>query len=87
MIIESATAPQAIGTYSQGVVYNDLVFTSGQIAIDPDTNELVSDVFEEQIEQVLKNIEQILIKAGSTKNKIINPLSVLIVVVSYAFTS
>ena len=70
-IIQSKKAPKAIGTYSQGIIYNNLIFTSGQIPIDPKTNKIVSDVFERQIVQALYNLEQVLIKGGSTKQKII----------------
>ena len=71
IIIESATAPQAIGTYSQGVVYNDLVFTSGQIAIDPMTNELVLGSIEKETIQVMNNIGAILNAADMTWNNVI----------------
>ena len=71
IIIQSRKAPKAIGTYSQGIICDNLIFTSGQIPIDPRTNEVVSDIFEKQVEQVLYNLEQILIEAGSSKDKII----------------
>lgn len=56
-------APEAIGPYSQAVSLGDLVFTSGQIAIDPKTGDLV-DGFEAQCRQVMTNLERVLESAG-----------------------
>ena len=53
-------APAAIGPYSQAVGFGDLLFTSGQIALDPATGEVVGSTIEEQTEQVMKNISAIL---------------------------
>lgn len=69
-IINSKFAPQAIGPYSQAIVYNNLIFCSGQIGIDPKTGNLVEGV-EKQTLQILKNIEAILKEAGSSKEKIL----------------
>ncbi|MDK1024046.1 MAG: Rid family detoxifying hydrolase [Gammaproteobacteria bacterium] len=54
--ITSNAAPAAIGTYSQAVQYNGLIFLSGQIPLNPDSMELVSDDFTDQIEQVFTNL-------------------------------
>ena len=70
-IINTKLAPVAIGTYSQGIVYENLIFTSGQIPINPNTNEVVSDKFNVQVDQVLYNLNQVLKAAGSNKNNII----------------
>ena len=59
-IIKTSSAPKAIGAYSQAVSYENLLFTSGQIPLSPDTGMLVSDDIKEQIMQVLDNIEGIL---------------------------
>ena len=56
-------APQAIGPYSQGIVAGNLVFTSGQIAIDPATGKLIEGDVEAQAHQVMKNLEAVLIAA------------------------
>ena len=64
-------APQAIGTYSQGVATDSLVFTSGQIGIDPKTGEIVSGGIEHQINQVLINICAILEVDDLSKNEIL----------------
>ena len=57
--INTTLAPEAIGTYSQAIATDNLVFISGQIPLDPATMELVNGV-ENQIKQVFKNIERIL---------------------------
>ena len=70
-IINTKFAPTAIGTYSQGIVYENLIFTSGQIPINPNTNKVVSNKFNIQVDQVLYNLNQVLKAAGSNKNNII----------------
>ena len=55
----------AIGHYSQGVVVNGLLFASGQIALSPETGELVGATIEEQAEQVMKNVGALLAAAGT----------------------
>ena len=62
---ERAPAPFQGAPYSQGIVFGDLVWVSGQIAIDPATHEVVEGGIEEQTEQVMKNISAILEEAGS----------------------
>ena len=63
--ISTEKAPAAIGPYSQGVVVNGLLFASGQIALSPETGELVGSTIEEQAEQVMKNIGALLTAAGT----------------------
>ena len=70
-IIQTASAPQAIGPYSQAVKTNGLVFASGQIPIDPTTGQFVAGGIEEQTEQVLKNLSAVLEAAGSGLNRVI----------------
>jgi 2-iminobutanoate/2-iminopropanoate deaminase len=64
--ITTANAPQAIGPYSQGVIANGLLFTAGQIAIDPQTGRLVDGGFAEQTQRVLINMSAVLEAAGAT---------------------
>ena len=64
-IRETANAPAAIGPYSQSVLYGDLLFTSGQIAILPETGELEQGSIEAQAEQVMKNLAAILAEYGA----------------------
>jgi 2-iminobutanoate/2-iminopropanoate deaminase len=71
---QSVTAPglpKALGPYSPGVILGDLVFVSGQGAVDPKTGKLAGDDVESQTEQVFKNIEAILKAAGSGLDKIV----------------
>ncbi len=63
--ISTEKAPAAIGPYSQGVVANGLLFASGQIALSPETGELVGSTIEEQAEQVMKNVGALLTAAGT----------------------
>ncbi|GMG86107.1 RidA family protein [Biformimicrobium ophioploci] len=58
-VIQTDKAPAAIGTYSQAVKVNNTVYLSGQIPLDPVTMELVSDNFEEQAQQVFKNLRAV----------------------------
>ena len=69
-VIATKNAPGAIGPYSQGFVSNGLVFTSGQIAIDPATGTLPEGIAA-QAEQCCKNVAAILNAAGSSAEKVI----------------
>ena len=64
-------APGAIGPYSQGVQTSSLVFTSGQIPIDPVTGDFISDSIREQTKQVLTNVKAVLEAAGSSLDKVL----------------
>lgn len=63
-IIHTPNAPLPIGPYSQAVQTGNMLFISGQIAIDPATNELISGDVKAEAVQVMKNLEQILKQAG-----------------------
>ena len=54
--LHTSNAPEAIGPYSQAIIYNDILYTSGQIAINPQTGNVESDTIEGQTEQVMKNL-------------------------------
>ena len=60
IVIETLDAPQAIGTYSQGIKSGNLVFTSGQIPLNPETGELINGDFKMEISQVLTNLNAVL---------------------------
>ena len=62
-------APAAIGPYSQAVSVNGLLFTSGQIPVNPATGEINGDTIETQAEQVMKNLGEVLKEAGSSFEK------------------
>ena len=64
-IIKTQKAPSAIGPYSQAIEVGNLLFLSGQISIDPETNEFIDGDIEIQTEQVLKNVKAIL-EAGNS---------------------
>jgi len=70
-IISSNGAPQAIGPYSQAVRANGLVFVSGQIAIDPATQQVVAGDVAAQTDRVLRNLSAILDAAGSGLPKVV----------------
>lgn len=63
--IETANAPQAIGPYSQGMVYQNMVFTSGQLPVNPATGELAGPDIITQAEMSCKNVGEVLKAAGS----------------------
>ena len=63
-VIQTSKAPAPIGPYSQAVVCNNMVFISGQIPIDPETNELVENGIETETHQVMKNLHEILKESG-----------------------
>ena len=68
-IVSTEKAPAAIGPYSQAMIVNGIVFTSGQIPIDPATGEITAKTIEEQAEQVMKNLGEVLKEAGSSYEK------------------
>lgn len=69
--IATKNAPQAIGPYSQAIVTGNLVFASGQIAINPETNEVVEGDVEVQAHQVLKNVRNLLEAAGTSMDNVV----------------
>ena len=64
-------APAAIGPYSQAVVFGNMVFTSGQIPINPETGNVEAEGITAQTEQVMKNLGAVLAEAGSSYEKAI----------------
>ena len=65
-IIQTANAPSAIGTYSQAVVHNGVLYTSGQIPIDPKSGKMLENDFSKQTHQVFKNLQAIAIASGTS---------------------
>ncbi len=63
-IINTTNAPKPIGPYSQAVMAGDMLFVSGQIAINPETNAMVTDNIESETKQVMANIHGILAASG-----------------------
>jgi 2-iminobutanoate/2-iminopropanoate deaminase len=70
-IIATNEAPRAIGPYSQGVRAGNLLFTSGQIALDPETQQVVAGGIAEQAAQVFRNLKAILEAGGSSFSQVI----------------
>lgn len=75
--IYTKNAPDAIGPYSQAKVVGNLVFTSGQIAIDPATGNVEATTIEEQTHQVCKNLKNLLEAAGSDISKAVKTVCFL----------
>ena len=69
--IETKNAPAAIGPYSQGFITGNLIFTSGQIPLVPETGMLAGDTIEAQAEQAIKNLIAILKEGGSGAEKVV----------------
>ena len=70
-VIHTPSAPAAIGPYSQAIAVNGLVYTSGQIAIDPATGSIDAKTIEAQTEQVIANLKAVLEAAGSDLTKVV----------------
>ena len=68
-IVSTKNAPGAIGPYSQAIILNGVVYTSGQVPLSPETGEVVGTTIEEQAEQVMKNLGAVLEAAGSSYEK------------------
>lgn len=69
-IVQTSAAPAAIGPYSQGIIVNNLFYSSGQIPLKPNGELLIGDV-QEQTEQVLKNIDAVLKEAGASAETVV----------------
>ena len=81
-VIQTSDAPQAIGTYSQVIRSENLVFTSGQIPINPKTGELIIGDFKAEVYQVLTNLDGVLKGGGSSLQSAVK-LTVFLTDLSY----
>jgi 2-iminobutanoate/2-iminopropanoate deaminase len=70
-VISTKDAPQAIGPYSQAIKANGFIFTSGQVAIDPATQDVIAGDISAQTDRVLRNLSEILEAAGSGLGKVV----------------
>lgn len=70
-------APEAIGPYSQAMIVGNLVFTSGQIPLDPETGEIVAKGISEQTDRVCRNLAAVLEAAGSSIDKAVKTMCFL----------
>lgn len=73
-IINTDRAPAAIGPYSQGVDTGTMIFSSGQIPVNPSTGKIADGGIEEQAKQVFENLENVLIAGGSDLSKVIKTM-------------
>ena len=69
--IHSEHAPATIGPYSQAIVVNGMVYTAGQVGIDPATGKLVEGDIEEQTHRVLQNVKAVLLSAGTSLDNVV----------------
>ena len=70
-VVHTKQAPDAIGPYSQAVIANGMVFTAGQIALDPATMQIVEGDVQAQAEQVMKNLAAVLAEAGASFSSVV----------------
>jgi len=70
-VVKTYDAPEAIGPYSQAIESNGFLFLSGQIAIDPSTNQIVGNNIESQTRQIFKNIKAVLKAAGTKMSNVV----------------
>ena len=77
-VVATDAAPKAIGPYSQAIQTDGLVFTAGQVALDPKTGELVGTTTAQQTEQVFKNLVAVLTAAGSSLGNVVKTTVYLI---------
>ncbi len=70
-IVATEKAPKALGPYSQGYVHNGVLYTAGQIAINPEVNDVEETTIEAQTEQVCKNLGEVLKEAGTSFDNVL----------------
>jgi 2-iminobutanoate/2-iminopropanoate deaminase len=70
-VVQTTSAPAAIGPYSQAYISGDFIFTSGQIPLSPENGEVVGITIQEQTEQVIKNLKAVLEAGGSSLEKVV----------------
>jgi 2-iminobutanoate/2-iminopropanoate deaminase len=71
IVVSTSSAPKAVGPYSQGVRCGNLVFTAGQAALDPNTQQLISGGITEQTRRTLENLKAVLEAAGTTLDRVV----------------
>ncbi|MGN0813517.1 MAG: Rid family detoxifying hydrolase [Candidatus Coproplasma sp.] len=82
--VETKNAPAAIGPYSQAKIFNNIVFTSGQIPVNPATGTIEATDIEGQTEQVCKNVAAVLEAAGTSIDKVIKTVCFLADIADFA---
>ncbi len=82
--VHSTNAPKAIGPYSQAIICGNIVFTSGQIPLDPQTGSMVGTDVSAQTEQVMKNLAAVLAEAGTSFDNVIKTTCFLADIADFA---
>ena len=82
--ISTKNAPAAIGPYSQAIRYGDLLFTSGQIPLDPATGDMIGTDITQQAEQVMKNLGAVLAEAGTSFDNVVKTTCFLADIADFA---
>lgn len=82
--ISTDKAPKAIGPYSQAVLCGGMLYTSGQIALSPESGELVGENIAEQTEQIMKNLSAVLEKAGTSFQNVVKTTCFLADIADFA---
>ena len=82
--VQTQNAPKAIGPYSQAIVSGNLIFTSGQIPLDPKTGEIVEGGIKEQTKQACENLREVLIAAGSSLENVVKTTCFLANIADFA---
>jgi 2-iminobutanoate/2-iminopropanoate deaminase len=82
--VATAGAPKAIGPYSQGISVGGFVFTAGQVALDPKTDELVAGGISEQTSRALENLSAILTAAGTSLSQVVKTTVFLVDMADFA---
>ena len=82
--ISTDKAPKAIGPYSQAVLCGGMLYTSGQIALSPESGELVGDSIAEQTEQIMKNLSAVLEAAGTSFENVVKTTCFLADIADFA---
>ncbi|NMB09428.1 MAG: RidA family protein [Tissierellia bacterium] len=70
-VISTEKAPQAIGPYSQGMIAGNMIYTSGQLGLDPSTGEIVNASIEDEARQSLENVKAVLEEAGASLKDVV----------------
>ena len=82
--ISTDKAPKAIGPYSQAVLCGGMLYTSGQIALSPESGELVGENIAEQTEQIMKNLSAVLAEAGTSFQNVVKTTCFLADIADFA---
>ena len=83
-VIHTDLAPKAVGPYSQAIMTKDMIYTSGQIPIDPIAGKIVAETIEEQTEQVMQNLKAVLATASVGMDRVVKTTCYLADIADFA---